>query len=116
RVIESRSIVKEAMADDVRMWLSAAVRDVHANENTWAYLQDYDETYVYFETRNKTYRQQYALTGVNVTLSGEPVEVRRRVEYDPVISPPVPAGVTENQEEATMATIDDKELADLRES
>jgi hypothetical protein len=31
-------------------------------------------------------------------------------------SPPVPAGVTENQEEATMATIDDKELAALRES
>lgn len=116
RVIESRSIVKEAMADDVRMWLSATVRDTHANEDTWAYLQDYDETYVYFETRNKTYRQQYSLTGVNVTLSGEPVEVRRRVEYDPVISPPVPAGVTENQEEATMATIDDKELADLRES
>lgn len=31
-------------------------------------------------------------------------------------SPPDPAGVTENQEEANMATIDDKELADLRES
>lgn len=34
----------------------------------------------------------------------------------PKNSPPVPAGVTENQEEATMATIDDKELATLRES
>ncbi|WP_404291571.1 hypothetical protein [Glutamicibacter arilaitensis] len=116
RVIESRSIVKETTADDIRMWLSAAVRDAHANENTWAYLEDHDDTFVYFETSRKTYRQQYSLTGVNVTLSGEPVEVRRRVEYDPVISPPVPAGVTENQEEATMATIDDKELADLRES
>lgn len=31
-------------------------------------------------------------------------------------SAPNPAAVTENQEEATMATIDDKELADLRES
>lgn len=119
RVIESRSIVKEAMADDVRMWLSAAVRDVHANEDTWAYLQDYDETYVYFETRNKTYRQQYALTGVNVTLSGEPVEVRRRVEYDPVILPATPAGVTENKkEDASMATtqIEEAELTQLRES
>lgn len=119
RVIESRSIVKEAMADDVRMWLSAAVRDTHANEDTWAYLQDYDETYVYFETRNKTYRQQYALTGVNVTLSGEPVEVRRRVEYDPVILPATPAGVTENKkEDATMATtqIEEAELTQLRES
>lgn len=116
RVIESRSIVKETTADDIRMWLSAAVRDAHASENTWAYLEDHDDSFVYFETSRKTYRQAYALTGVNVTLSGEPVEVRRRVEYDPVISPPVPAGVTENQEEATMATIDDKELADLRES
>jgi len=34
----------------------------------------------------------------------------------PKNSLPVPAGATENQEEATMATIDDKELADLRES
>lgn len=119
RVIESRSIVKEAMADDVRMWLSAAIRDTHANEDTWAYLQDYDETYVYFETRNKTYRQQYALTGVNVTLSGEPVEVRRRVEYDPVILPANPAGVTENKkEDASMATtqIEEAELTQLRES
>lgn len=116
RVIESRSIVKETTADDIRMWLSAAVRDAHASDNTWAYLEDHDDSFVYFETSRKTYRQSYSLTGVNVTLSGEPVEVRRRVEYDPVISPPVPAGVTENQEEATMATIDDKELADLRES
>lgn len=116
KVIESRSVVAEAMAEDIRMWLAATVRDVHANENTWAYLQDYDETYVYFDTHGKTYRQQYSLTGVNVTLTGEPVEVRRRVEYDPVILPSNPAGVTENQEEANMATIDDKELASLRES
>lgn len=116
RVIESRSVVAEAMAEDIRMWLAATVRDTHANENTWAYLQDYDETYVYFDTHGKTYRQQYSLTGVNVTLTGEPVEVRRRVEYDPVILPSNPAGVTENQEEANMATIDDKELASLRES
>lgn len=116
KVIESRSVVAEAMAEDIRMWLAATVRDVHANENTWAYLQDYDETYVYFDTHGKTYRQQYSLTGVNITLTGEPVEVRRRVEYDPVILPSNPAGVTENQEEANMATIDDKELASLRES
>lgn len=125
RVIESRSVVKEATADDIRLWLSAAVRDAHASEDTWAYLQDYDDTYVYFDTGRRTYRQEYALNGVNVVLSGDPVEVRRRVEYDPVTatavaesqdSQPVPAGATTNQEEANMATIDDKELADLRES
>lgn len=125
RVIESRSVVKEATADDIRLWLSAAVRDAHASEDTWAYLQDHDDTYVYFDTGRRTYRQEYALNGVNVILSGDPVEVRRRVEYDPVTatavaesqdSPPVPAGATTNQEEANMATIDDKELAELRES
>ncbi len=118
KVIESRSIVQEAMAEDVRMWLSATVRDVHANENTWAYLQDYDETYVYFDTQGKTYRQQYSLTGVNVTLSGDPIEVRRRVEYDPVILSAQPAGVIENKEDATVATtqIEESELTQLRES
>lgn len=119
KVIESRSIIQETTADDIRMWLSAAVRDAHASEDTWAYLQDHDDTYVYFETSRKTYRQQYSLTGVNVTLSGEPVEVRRRVEYDPVISPVTPAGVTENKkEDARMATtqIEEAELTQLRES
>ncbi|MFJ2144396.1 hypothetical protein ACIOJF_03740 [Glutamicibacter sp. NPDC087831] len=113
RVIESRSIIAEATAGDVRMWLQATIRGSH---DDYAWVADHDETYVYYEIGDKYFRQAYELTGVNVTLSGEPVEVRRRVEYDPVISPPVPAGVTENQEEATMATIDDKELADLRES
>ncbi|ALD64008.1 hypothetical protein AFL94_08820 [Arthrobacter sp. LS16] len=118
RVIESRSVVKEAMAEDIRMWLAATVRDVHANESTWAYLQDYDETYVYFDTHGKTYRQQYSLTGVNVTLTGDAVEVRRRVEYDPVILSAQPAGVIEKKEDATVATtqIEEAELNQLRES
>ena len=119
RVIESRSVVKEAMADDVRMWLSQTIRNVHADENTWAYLQEYDETYAYFETKGKTYRQAYTLSGVNVTLTGEPVKVRRRVEYDPVILPTKTAGVSEStKEEATMATvqIEEAELKQLRES
>jgi len=118
KVIESRSIIQETTADDIRMWLSAAVRDAHASEDTWAYLQDHDDTYVYFETSRKTYRQQYSLTGVNVTLTGDPVEVRRRVEYDPVISPPTPAGAIEKKEDATMALtqIEEAELTKLRES
>lgn len=112
RVIESRSIVKEAMSDDVRMWLSAVVRDTHADDDTWAYLHDYDETYVFFEMHGKTFRQQYLLTGVNAQLSGELIQVRRRVEYDPVITPsvtesknslPNTAGTTQEKEGAEMA-------------
>ncbi|MGO4297101.1 hypothetical protein [Glutamicibacter sp. MCAF14] len=116
RVIESRSIIAEATAGDVRMWLQAAIRGSH---DDYAWVSDHDETYVYYEIGDKYFRQAYELTGVNVTLSGEPVEVRRRVEYDPVILPATPAGVTENEkEDATMATtqIEEAELTQLRES
>lgn len=125
RFIESRSMVSETVTADIGNYLRSAVRDAHGTGDRYAWLQDFDDTYVYFEQDSRTYRQEYALTGVNATLSGDPVEVRRRTEYDPVVtntatesqdSPPVPAGAPTNQEEANMATIDDKELADLRES
>lgn len=116
KAIESRSIIAEATASDVRMWLQATVRASHDN---YAWVADHDDTYVYYEIGDKYFRQAYELTGVNVTLTGDPVEVRRRVEYDPVILPATPAGVTENKkEEASMATtqIEEAELTQLRES
>ncbi|KAA0979890.1 hypothetical protein FQ154_01650 [Paeniglutamicibacter gangotriensis] len=118
KVIEARSVVTETMANDVEQYLRAAVRDAHRDDEDYAWLQDYDDTNVYFEKLGKIHRQAYSLDGVNVTLSGEPVEVRRRVEYDPINSPATPAGVTEKKEAATMATtqIEEAELATLRES
>lgn len=116
KVIESRSIIAEATASDIRMWLQATIR---GSQDDYAWVADHDDTYVYYEIGDKYFRQAYELTGVNVTLSGEPVEVRRRVEYDPVILPATPAGVTENKkEDATMATtqIEEAELTQLRES
>lgn len=123
RVIESRSIVAEATASDVRMWLQSTVRN---QTEEWSYVVDHDEAFVYYETHgDRIIRRSYTLNGVNVTLGDDLTEVRLNKSYEPVVtqtaaesknSPPVPAGVTENQEEATMATIDDKELADLRES
>ena len=115
KVIESRSVVKEAMAEDVRMWLSQTIRNVHAD---YVWVESHDEQYAYYETGDKFFRQAYTLSGVNVTLTGDPVEVRRRVEYDPVILPSNPAGVTEKKEEANMATtqIEEAELNQLRES
>lgn len=116
KVIESRSIIAEATASDIRMWLQATIRGSH---DDYAWVADHDDTYVYYEIGDKYFRQAYELTGVNVTLSGDPVEVRRRVEYDPVILPATPAGVTENKkEDATMATtqIEEAELTQLRES
>ena len=116
KVVESRSIIAEATASDIRMWLQATIRGSH---DDYAWVADHDDTYVYYEIGDKYFRQAYELTGVNVTLSGAPVEVRRRVEYDPVILPATPAGVTENKkEDATMATtqIEEAELTQLRES
>lgn len=127
RVIESRSMVSETVVADIGGYLRAAVRDVHGAGDRYAWLQDFDDTFIYFEQDGRTYRQAYTLAGVDATLSGEPVEVRRRTEYDPVKtsavtesknSPPVPAGATQKKEAATMATtqIEEAELATLREA
>lgn len=87
RIIESRSIIaNEVTADDVRVYLSRAVRDTHSNRDNdeYAWTRDHDETYVYFDKNGKSWRQTYTRDGVNVTLTGEPEEVLRRTEYDPV--------------------------------
>ena len=92
-------------------------------------MQDHDDSYVYFDKEGRTFQQAYSLNGVNVTLSGEPLEVRRRVEYDPVTVDTTiealkdslvnPAGVTENKKEDTpmgAVQIEEAELTQLRES
>ena len=129
KAIETRSIrATETTASDVEAYLRAAVRDAHRSEDDYAWMQDYDDAAVYFDKQSRTYKQAYSIAGVNVTLQGEPLEVRRRVEYDPVAvtaaeaaptdSPPNPAGVTENRKEPTVATtnIEESELSALRES
>lgn len=133
KVIESRSIVvKETTEHDIAMWLSAAVRD---QLEGWAWVIDHDAQYVYYEAnedptsyRERTYRRSYTLNGSTIALGDDPVEVRRRTEYDPVIPAsqrdpvepldaplPTPAGLQETKEGATMATINDAELQELRE-
>lgn len=124
RVIESRSIVKEATANETAELLREAIRAAYGADNTWIWMRDYDDAHVWFDVESPddtvTYEQGYTLTDTAVTLDGDRVEVRPTTTYLPVGAPndsaPNPAAVTENQEEATMATIDDKELAALRES
>ncbi|MDJ0321838.1 hypothetical protein [Pseudarthrobacter sp. PS3-L1] len=123
-VIESRSIVKEATANETGELLREALRATYGAQETWVWMRDYDDTKVWFDVEDTdssaTYQQGYTMTDTAVTLAGERVEVRPTTTYLPVEAPndsaPNPAAVTENQEEATMATIDDKELAALRES
>ena len=121
RAVESRAFteaeLRETTNDDKRGYLSQAVRAAHAaGEDDWAYMVDHDDTNVYFEKEGKLWAEAYTLNGVNVTLAGSPIEVRRRTEYDPVNSPADPAGVTENKKEAMeMAEISETELTQLRE-
>jgi hypothetical protein len=125
-VLESARAVVEATANDTREWLQAAVK-AGAGER-YAYVRDFDDTNVWYaswaDDSERLYQQGYTLNGNTATLTGDPIEVRVETSYVPITpaaeaakdSAPNPAAVTENQEEATMATIDDKELADLRES
>ncbi|MEO9246459.1 hypothetical protein ABDK96_02045 [Citricoccus nitrophenolicus] len=122
RVIESRSLrAVETTNGDRNGWLAKAVYDAHGTDGTYVWFEDFDDEYVYYSTderyTTRTYRQGYTLNGSTVTLEGDPEQVCRRTEYDLITdSPTDPAGVTEKKGAATMATIDDKELADLRES
>lgn len=126
RVIESRSIVDEAGNRDVREWLANVVKATHGGPGRWVWLRDFDPTNAWFDVEVDdhtgytvhTYQQGYTVNGVEVTLTGEPIEVRAHTEYTPITqdSPVNPAGVAEKKEAATMATIDDAELQTLREN
>lgn len=107
----------EATANDVRQAISTAVRDAYQDDGVWVWVLDYDESNVWFEQESadssKVWQQAYTITDVTVELTGDLVEVRRVTNYVPVEtpsqeskdSPPVPAGVTENEKEPPMATI-----------
>ncbi|GAA5229258.1 hypothetical protein [Arthrobacter cryoconiti] len=128
--IESRSVVRETTASDIDGYLRSAVRDMHRTEDRYAWMQDYDSEYVYFEQLGKIWRQKYTLNGVEAILVGDPELVHRRVEYDPVTpaaesapknSSPIPAEVKEkakSKETTNMAEIkiEETRLATLEES
>ncbi|EMQ98352.1 hypothetical protein [Paeniglutamicibacter gangotriensis] len=122
----------EATANETRQLILAALKAAHGDEGTWVWIRDYDDAKVWFEVESdesfKIYEQSWTLANGAVSLGEGRIEVRSTTSYVPVTSttealrtvtkttPPDPAGATPNQEEANMATIDDKELADLRES
>lgn len=118
----------EATANELRELIRDAIRAQYGAEDTWIWLRDYDDTTAWFEVEDaettSVYEQAYTSTDTAVALTGDRIEVRATTQYVPVApaaeaapdSPSNPAGATTNQEEANMATIDDKELAELRES
>lgn len=117
-VLES---ARETTVDDETRYVAAAVS---ARFNGW--LADRDPQYAYFASpEDDTLRVPYTIDGNQVTFTGTPVPVTRRVEYDPVntptTNPTTPVGATENAtttQEDNMAKIeiDEQELNQLRES
>ena len=132
RVVESRSLVRETTANDVEMWLDAALRDRFAGTGEYPdypYSRDHDDQYVYYRHLDRWWRLPYTVTPTSVTLDGEPVEVRRRTEYDPLDttgaiteSPAGPGGASHHTErapskkESDMPEITQEELTQLREN
>lgn len=128
KVIEAlASKAHEVTANDLRSQLRELVRSAYGDDQTYVWLEDHDDTTVWFSLEDQvkatTYAVGYAVTGDLAELTGDSVEVRKVTQYVPITPaqesttvPSNPAGVTKNQEEATMATIDDAELAQLREA
>lgn len=117
----------EATASETHKALSQAVREAYSDESMWTWILDYDDKVVWFSQESESgaalYQVGYTMADSTATLTGEAVEVRKVISYVPITPaqesttvPSNPAGVTKNQEEANMATIDDAELAQLREA
>jgi hypothetical protein len=129
KVIEAlASRAHEVTANDLRSQLRELVKAAYGDDQTYVWLEDHDDTSVWFSLEDPvkatTYQVGYTVINDVAALSGDSTEVRKVTQYVPVTTPAAesanvpsnPAGVTENQEEATMATIDDAELAQLRET
>lgn len=118
----------EVTANDLRTQLRELVKASYGDDQTYVWLEDHDDTNVWFSLEDPakatTYQVGYTVTDDVAELTGDSTEVRKVTQYVPVTTPAAesttvpsnPAGVTENQEEANMATIDDAELAQLREA
>jgi hypothetical protein len=118
-LIESARFIHEATASDRAQQLSDAVRAAHGGDGVYVWVRDQDAEAktVWFEISkrdedgSKTYEQTYVVADndVDVSLTGDPVEVRRRTDYVPVNNPTeVPATrpdsttTTESQKETPM--------------
>lgn len=129
KVLESiAGRAEEATANDIREAINTAIRDAYQDEGVWVWVLDYDDSNIWFSQESaseaKTWQQAYTLNDVTVELTGDLVEVRRVTTYVPIApatestdSPSGPAGVTENEKEPTVATIQIEESvhADLVE-
>lgn len=118
RATAEQAVVSEAFREDKAQALQRAVRTAN---DAYAWMADFDDDFVVYETDDGMFRQSYTLEGQDATLGDDETPVRRRLEYDPITLPSETAGVQEsanNSEEETVAKveIEETELAQLREA
>lgn len=98
-----RAMEQRLSANDTFSSLNEAVQDAYSASNGWAYVEDYDDTFVYFtvydwsDNDSDMYRQGYSLAADGMaTLTGTAEQVRRRSDYvlvnDPDDSGEPPSG------------------------
>lgn len=118
RATAEQAVVSEAFRQDKSEALQRAVR---TSGTAYAWMTDFDDDYVVYETDDGMFRRSYSLEGQEASLGDDEVAVRRRLEYDPIELPSETAGVQEsanNSEEEIVAKveIEETELAQLREA
>jgi len=117
--------VEEATADERRQQLSDAVRTAYAGNDRYAWVQDFDESTVWFQAsleneRSRTWQQAYEIADddMSVTLTGERTEVRPVTKYVPVTRPgsttPGATTTATESEEDTMPKIQIEESEHTR--
>ncbi|MFC5268456.1 hypothetical protein ACFPJ1_40660 [Kribbella qitaiheensis] len=102
-ILESarKAQVEEAgeLDSDRRDKFRNAVRDAHASEGVDVWVEDYDDTVVYWDRWGGedpgTFSQTYTETDGAVELTGDPVQVRVKRTYVPIDGEPTAAAVAE---------------------
>ena len=136
RVSAVLEAAREATHNDLREKLRTALQAGYVTQDgDYVWVLDSDDENVWFELEangvSRTYQQSYSQNGENVLLKDSPVEVARRVIWEPVVpetddeasegndktSPSEPAGGAQGKESAVAdITINEEELTQLRES
>lgn len=111
-ILESaRKAAQEAgeLDSDRRDKFRDAVRDAHASEGVDVWVEDYDDTTVYWDRWGGddpgTFSQEYTETDDAVELTGDPVKVRVKRTYVPVDEAEVPPRTVELTREAAVKAI-----------
>lgn len=111
--------VAEATANDLREWLTNALRDAYGGEESWVWVRDFDDSTVWYEQETPDssglFQHAYTETDGAVTLTGNPVEVRIETRYVPV-DPAAGTTTTQESQEDTMPQIEEARLGQLEEA